>query len=78
MLPNVRAHCAIEPTRVGLAPGLWTAGHALLGCAGLLDTGLCVLAGADFLGARALPPPDMALVQREGWIWGRAPVGTRG
>ncbi len=34
-----------------------------------LDAMLCVLAGADFLAGRAYPPIDLALAQKEGWIW---------
>ena len=34
-----------------------------------LDAMLCVLAGADFLAGRAYPPTDLALAQKEGWIW---------
>jgi predicted RNase H-like nuclease len=36
-----------------------------------LDAMLCVLAGADFLAGRAYPPADLALAQKEGWIWVR-------
>jgi predicted RNase H-like nuclease len=34
-----------------------------------LDALLCVLAGADFLAGKAYPPTDLALAQKEGWIW---------
>jgi predicted RNase H-like nuclease len=34
-----------------------------------LDAMLCVLAGADFLAGKAYPPTDLALAQKEGWIW---------
>ena len=34
-----------------------------------LDAMLCVLAGADFLTGKAYPPMDLALAQKEGWIW---------
>jgi predicted RNase H-like nuclease len=34
-----------------------------------LDAMICVLAGADFLAGRAYPPTDLALAQKEGWIW---------
>ena len=34
-----------------------------------LDAMLCTLAGADFLAGRAYPPNDLALAQKEGWIW---------
>ena len=36
-----------------------------------LDAMLCVLAGADFLAGRAYPPTNLALAQKEGWIWVR-------
>jgi len=34
-----------------------------------LDAMLCVLAGADFLAGRAYHPTNLALAQKEGWIW---------
>ena len=34
-----------------------------------LDAAVCILAGKDFLDGVALPPPDVACAQREGWIW---------
>ncbi|MGH3056148.1 MAG: DUF429 domain-containing protein, partial [Gaiellaceae bacterium] len=34
-----------------------------------LDAVVCLLAGADFLRGRAMPPPDEAVAKREGWIW---------
>ena len=34
-----------------------------------LDAGICVLAAADFLQGRAVPPADQKLAEREGWIW---------
>ena len=34
-----------------------------------LDAMFCVLAGADFLAGKAYPPVDLALAQKEGWIW---------
>jgi predicted nuclease with RNAse H fold len=37
------------------------------------DAALCLLAAKDFLEAKALPPEDVALARREGWIWVRAP-----
>ena len=36
-----------------------------------LNALLCVIGGADFLAGTALPPEDLALAQREGWIWVR-------
>ena len=44
--------------------------------ADLLDAILCVLAGADFLRGRAMPPADRELAEREGWIWVRRPDGV--
>lgn len=42
----------------------------------LLDSALCVLAGFDFLSGLAMAPStnEMAIAQKEGWIWCR---GTR-
>lgn len=40
--------------------------------ADMLDAVVCVLAGADFLAGRAMPPPDRQhrrLAEHEGWIW---------
>jgi predicted RNase H-like nuclease len=34
-----------------------------------LDAMFCVLTGADFLAGKAYPPADLALAQKEGWIW---------
>ena len=34
-----------------------------------LDAAVCVLAAADFLQGRAVPPADRSLAEREGWIW---------
>ncbi len=34
-----------------------------------LDAALCVLAGVDFIEGRAVPPDDLRLAKREGWIW---------
>jgi hypothetical protein len=36
-----------------------------------LDAMISVLAGADFLAGKACPPTDLALAQKEGWIWVR-------
>ena len=38
-----------------------------------LDALVCLLAAADFLEGRAMPPQDIELAHREGWIWCRAP-----
>jgi predicted RNase H-like nuclease len=34
-----------------------------------LDAAVCILAAKDFIDGRALPPPDLGLAEREGWIW---------
>ena len=34
-----------------------------------LDAMISALAGADFLAGKAYPPTDLALAQKEGWIW---------
>jgi predicted RNase H-like nuclease len=36
-----------------------------------LDAVLCVCAGLDFLNAKAVPPNDPGLAEKEGWIWVR-------
>lgn len=41
----------------------------LLGNADLLDAALCVLAAREFLDWRVLPPEDLDLARKEGWIW---------
>lgn len=42
--------------------------------ADVLDALICVLAGADFLAGRAMPPEDTELAMKEGWIWVRRPM----
>jgi predicted RNase H-like nuclease len=37
--------------------------------ADLVDAVVCVLAGADFVAGRAMPPHDLAIARHEGWIW---------
>ncbi len=37
----------------------------------VLDAILCVVAGEDFLTGAAVPPDDIPLAKREGWIWAR-------
>jgi len=39
----------------------------------VLDAAICVLAGADFLTGRAMPPENMEVARKEGWIWVRSP-----
>ena len=41
--------------------------------ADVLDAIICVAAGADFLAGRSMPPEDLGLAQKEGWIWVRQP-----
>jgi predicted RNase H-like nuclease len=48
--------------------------QALLASADVLDAAVCVLAGADFLLGRSLPPEDLPTAKKEGWIWVRDPV----
>jgi hypothetical protein len=47
---------------------------AALGDADVLDALVCILAGADFLAGRAMPPEDADLAMKEGWIWVRRPT----
>ena len=42
--------------------------------ADILDALICVLAGIDFLAGRAMPPQDLDLAMKEGWIWVRQPT----
>ena len=42
-----------------------------------LDAVVCLLAAKDFLEARSIPPTDLRLSEKEGWIWCR-PIGERG
>ena len=41
--------------------------------ADVLDAVISVAAGADFLAGRSMPPEDLGLAQKEGWIWVRQP-----
>jgi len=41
--------------------------------ADLLDAIICMVAARDFLDGRAIPPSDLDVTQREGWIWVRDP-----
>ena len=49
----------------------------MLDNADVLDAGLCVLAGADFLAGRCQAPRDVELAEREGWVWTRRAVAAR-
>jgi hypothetical protein len=40
-----------------------------------LDAVICILAGVDFVRGDAMPPEDLGLARREGWIWVRKPTG---
>jgi len=42
--------------------------------ADLVDAAVCVLAGDDFIGGRAMNLGDRSLAEREGWIWTAAPL----
>lgn len=55
--------------RIEFGPGI--AAGALP--ADAVDAAVCVLAAADFVAGRAVPPADGELARREGWIW--APAG---
>ena len=39
----------------------------------VLDAVVCVLAAADFVKSEAVPPENMKLAKKEGWIWVRKP-----
>jgi predicted RNase H-like nuclease len=51
---------------------------ALVGNADLLDAVICTLAARDFLDWKVMPPRDMDVSQKEGWIWVRAPQSDIG
>jgi predicted RNase H-like nuclease len=48
--------------------------QVLLENADVLDSVVCVLAGADFLLGRSLAPINVPTAKKEGWIWVRDPV----
>lgn len=48
--------------------------QALQASADALDAVVCLVAGADFLEGRAVPPSDLQIARKEGWIW--APPAT--
>jgi hypothetical protein len=39
-----------------------------------IDAVVCLVAGADFLEGRAVPPGDLATARKEGWIWAPMPA----
>jgi hypothetical protein len=39
-----------------------------------LDAVVCLIAGADFLNGRAVPPNDLQSAKKEGWIWAPMPA----
>jgi predicted nuclease with RNAse H fold len=75
----------VYPAATRIAHGARDAGGSLAGLEGLLDcsavksavatwadaadAAVCVLAAADFLRGRAVPPEDHETAQIEGWIW---------
>lgn len=42
----------------------------------VFDAVICALAAADFLLNRALPPDNLELARREGWIWTAPPLSA--
>jgi Protein of unknown function (DUF429) len=42
-----------------------------------LDAVVCLIAGADFLEGRAVPPTDLVQARKEGWIWAPMPAETQ-
>jgi hypothetical protein len=38
------------------------------------DAILCAIAGHDFLAGECIPPTDLSLAKKEGWIWARRPA----
>jgi predicted RNase H-like nuclease len=49
----------------------------LVASADVLDAAVCVLAGADFLLGRSLPPEDLPTAKMVGWIGVREPVNLK-
>ncbi len=52
-----------------------SAADQMVGTDHALDAVLCVCAGLDFLAGHAVPPEDLDLAKREGWIWVSARQG---
>lgn len=76
--PRPRGREAVAEAKLAVAsaafgPGLSTHREAFAGSPDALDAALCVVAAADWVHGRAVPPPpdlhDAA--RREGWIWAR-------
>ena len=42
----------------------------------VLDAVICVLAGCDFADGSVIAPSDLAVAQREGWLWVKTPRPT--
>ncbi len=39
----------------------------------ILDAAVCVLAGFHFINNKCMPPLDIDLARKEGWIWVKKP-----
>jgi predicted RNase H-like nuclease len=65
LLAQLEQHHLKPPTDVDSLGCLKRNAHAL-------DAAICVLAGADFLREEVIPPPDLKLAKKEGWIWVRS------
>lgn len=67
---------AREEILEGLKPHLGLPGDTsrALEDADVLDALVCVMAGVDFLAGRAMPPGDLEMAKKEGWIWVRQPT----
>jgi hypothetical protein len=61
----------LEPLseHIDLPPDL----EAMVDNADAFDAAICVLAGADFVRGVCVPPDDLAVAKREGWIWFKPP-----
>jgi hypothetical protein len=76
--PRPRGREAVAAAKVAVArmafgPALTAHEPALAGSPDALDAALCVVAAADWVQGRAVPPPPglLAVARREGWIWAR-------
>lgn len=63
----------VAVARAAFGPGFATHAQALAASPDALDAALCVVAAADWVLGRAVPPPpDLRdAARREGWIWSR-------